>query len=283
MSSKTTSILNDILLLLEPIVKSDAEGIRELAGEARMVLTARLAFQNAQPGGKADQTSPEEDSRTTYQHALKLLQDPILPVRAHGLLLLRQLVTSSSQGSKPLDPALVPAIQDIFMQSVQDNDSYIFLNAVQGLAALVDRFGASVLKHMVQNYTRGLTEMHGGDMTQQEVDIRLRVGEALAAVVETSRSSDTEAVMDDQPTSKNTKFPPLRRAALHFLSLLLKGTTEQIYDSSFGKEVFSKELIQRAKIILSYVSDTDVDTVVKVMGREALEQLAQLERAMIDL
>uniref|UniRef100_A0A0W0FZR1 Uncharacterized protein n=1 Tax=Moniliophthora roreri TaxID=221103 RepID=A0A0W0FZR1_MONRR len=329
---------------------SDAEGIRELAGEARMVLTARLAFQNAQPGGKADQTSPEEDSRTTYQHALKLLQDPILPVRAHGLLLLRQLVTSSSQGSKPLDPALVPAIQDIFMQSVQDNDSYIFLNAVQGLAALVDRFGASVLKHMVQNYTRGLTEMHGGDMTQQEVDIRLRVGEALAAVVrrcgstlgthgidivpslllvlrsrdspttlktsslsllaecqrtyplvllpyfvdlsegildllqvETSRSSDTEAVMDDQPTSKNTKFPPLRRAALHFLSLLLKGTTEQIYDSSFGKEVFSKELIQRAKIILSYVSDTDVDTVVKVMGREALEQLAQLERAMIDL
>ncbi|EEB86874.1 hypothetical protein MPER_16018, partial [Moniliophthora perniciosa FA553] len=147
-----------------------------------MVLTARLASQNAQPGGKADKPSPE-DSLETYQHALKLLQDPILPVRAHGLLLLRQMITSSSQGSKPLDPALVPAIQDIFMQSVQDNDSYMFLNAVQGLAALVDQVGASVLNYMVQSYTKGLTEMHGSDMTQQEVDIRLRVGEALGAVV----------------------------------------------------------------------------------------------------
>ncbi|KAK7049303.1 hypothetical protein VNI00_005904 [Paramarasmius palmivorus] len=349
MSPKTTPTLNEILLLLEPLVTNDTEAIRDLAREARMVLTARLASQSAQPGGKADQDLPEEDSRTTYQHALKLLQDPILPVRAHGLLLLRQLVSPSSQKSKSVDPALVPAIQEIFMQSVTDNDSYIFLNAVQGLAALVDRFGAPVLKNMVQNYTKGLDGLQGTNMTQQDIDIRLRVGEALATVIrrcgstlgshgdviipsllmlvrsrdspttlktsslsllsecqrtsplvllpyfvdlsegildllqiETSRS-DTDTVMDDQPTSKNTKFPPLRRAALHFFSLLLKGTTEQIYDTSFGRTIFSKELIRRSRIILSYVSDTDVDSVVKVMAREALEQLSQLERAILDL
>jgi Required for nuclear transport of RNA pol II C-terminus 1 len=119
-----------------------------------------------------------------YQRALKLLQDPLLPVRAHGLLLLRELV-STRAGTEPHEAVhvLEPAIRDVFLQAIQDDDSYIYLNAVQGLAALTDSFGADVLRSLVRVYADGLQGVGAGARTQQEVDVRLRVGEALGQVI----------------------------------------------------------------------------------------------------
>ena len=149
-----------------------------------MVLTVRLASAStAVPSGPARE--PEEDRiRSTYQRALKLLQDALLPVRAHGLLLLRELVTTRA-GTAPHEVvrALEPAIRDVFLQAVQDDDSYIFLNAVQGLAALADSFGSEALGGLVGIYTGGLQGVGVGALTQQDVDMRLRVGEALGQVI----------------------------------------------------------------------------------------------------
>ncbi|KAF5369873.1 hypothetical protein D9758_001077 [Tetrapyrgos nigripes] len=369
LSARTEPILNEIFSLLEHHVLNGPEAVRTVAREARMVMTVRLAGEGSAPTKPSTTLSPEDEARQTYQQALKLLQDPILPVRAHGLLLLRQLV---SPKSPPLEPALLPAIQEIFLQSIHDDDSYIFLNAVQGLAALVDRPGGNVLKKLVNDYAKGLDGIEGGVMSQQEVDVKLRLGEALSSVfrqcgdtlsvhgtlivpplltVVRSRHAPTTLrtsslslladcqktqslsllpyfidlsegmndllqvemvtfhpgsekktenkgekveekaltresapqTMDRNPTSTNSKFPPLRRAALHFLSLLLQGTTEQIYESSFGTNLFPSELLQRLKITLSYISGTDEDMLVRVMARETLEQLAQLEQAVIGL
>ena len=149
-----------------------------------MVLTVRLASAStAISSGPARE--PEEDRiRSTYQRALKLLQDALLPVRAHGLLLLRELVTTRA-GTAPHEMVrtLEPAIRDVFLQAVQDDDSYIFLNAVQGLAALADSFGSEALGGLVGIYTGGLQGVGVGALTQQDVDMRLRVGEALGQVI----------------------------------------------------------------------------------------------------
>ena len=148
-----------------------------------MVLTVRLASASTAPSGPARE--PEEDRiRSTYQRALKLLQDTLLPVRAHGLLLLRELVTTRA-GTTPHEVVgtLEPAIRDLFLQAVQDDDSYIFLNAVQGLAALVDSFGSEALGGLVGIYAGGLQGVGAGALTQQDVDMRLRVGEALGQVI----------------------------------------------------------------------------------------------------
>ena len=119
-----------------------------------------------------------------YQRALKLLQDPILPVRAHGLLLLRQLVSRQGDRTEALiDHALVPAILSIFLQSVEDDDSYMFLNAVQGLAAMVDTFGKDVLKGLVRLYSQGLDGADVHHVSQRDVDKRLRIGEVLGQVI----------------------------------------------------------------------------------------------------
>jgi hypothetical protein len=81
------------------------------------------------------------------------------------------------------DLALVAAILSIFLQSIQDDDSYIFLNAVQGLAAMVDKFGKDVLQSLVNEYVKGLDGPGAIDVIQQDLDTKMRVGEALSLVI----------------------------------------------------------------------------------------------------
>lgn len=149
-------------------------------------MTARLA--STSRVGETRTTDSGETVQDIYQKALKLLQDPILPVRAHGLLLLRQLCEPSkpqidSQRLLTLDPSLAPAILSIFLQAAQDDDSYIFLNAVQGLAAMVDSLGKEVLKGLMNEYTGGLDGLGAIAVTQRDVDVRTRIGEALSVVI----------------------------------------------------------------------------------------------------
>jgi Required for nuclear transport of RNA pol II C-terminus 1 len=176
--------LEDVLKDAERLAKAPSESVRALAREARMVLTVRLASASTAPS-KPTRIEPEEDRiRSMYQRALKLLQDPLLPVRAHGLLLLRELVNTRA-GTEPHEVVhvLEPAIRDVFLQAIQDDDSYIYLNAVQGLAALIDSFGADVLRSLVRVYADGFQGVGASALTQQEVDVRLRVGEALGQVI----------------------------------------------------------------------------------------------------
>ncbi|KAG9219333.1 hypothetical protein CCMSSC00406_0001743 [Pleurotus cornucopiae] len=371
LSARNEPILDDIFSLLEPLAANDnSPSIKTLARECRMVMTARLASTSAAGASRVRRGEEEEDMHATYQKALKLLQDPILPVRAHGLLLLRQLVTpkrscstSVPQQKPQLDPALMPSVLSIFLQSIQDDDSYIFLNAVQGLSAMVETNGKDVLGSLVKIYSTGLDGLAASVLTKHDVDTRIRVGEALGQVIrrcgdalgiyvdtlvppifhvfrsshlpttlrtsalslltecentyslalipytvdladsmidllqlesvsntqppkptkpeqdvppEPQRSHDT---MDDQPTSTNTKFPPLRRAALHFLAILARATTKLVYDGVLERQPFPPRLIQRVKTTLAYVASVDKDNIVRVMAREAGEYLAQLEQA----
>ncbi|KAH7930074.1 hypothetical protein BV22DRAFT_1191545 [Leucogyrophana mollusca] len=363
LSARNVPVLNDIFSLLEPWANGDSQSARSLAREARMVMTARLASTSS--SWRLSRTENEESAQEIYQKALKLLQDPILPVRAHGLLLLRQLVSSKTHSSEgnAVDPALVPAILSIFMQSVQDDDSYIFLNAVQGLSAMVDTFGKDVLSSLVETYTQRLDGLSASTLTQQEMDTRVRIGEALGQVIKRCgdalaiyanllvphlaavfRSSHlptvlrtsaisllTECVktsslallpyidelsggmidllqvemvplshtplshtpsppgqgetgekketLDSKPTSTNSRFPPLRRAALYFLSLLIRTSIEQIYEGR--SSAVSGSFMRRARVTLGYVASTDADDILRVMAREAVEGLDQLQEAMV--
>lgn len=183
LSARDTPILADISASLDAHANSSSPSIRGAVREAKMVLTARLA--STSTAWKQSHVK-EESSQEVYQKALKLLQDPILPVRAHGLLLLRQLVSQYGRSSPDVasaEGALAPAILSIFMQAVQEDDSYIFLNAVQGLSVMVDTFGKEVLNSLLETYTHNLTSVHGGYLTTQEVDTRVRVGEALGQVI----------------------------------------------------------------------------------------------------
>lgn len=428
--------------------------MRPSAREAQLVLMARtaegaltsfgLASEDARDKGRSNGRSDDDDAdpRETYQKALKLLQDPLLPVRAHGLLLLRELVSSPARVSKDERErlkkeatirALHPAILSIFLQAIQEEDSYVFLNAVQGLAALVhvpgpsSRSGAGneVLKALLDAYARGAEDLAdkeaGSDKKPKdgrkgkangkrmsEVDTRLRIGEALAVVVR--RCGDTLGLyadtllppllslfresrapvilrtsaisllsecistcarvveryteeiaegtldlvlvemtvatptprprakvnekkmkmdagvnmgeaepepastpqpecppdpLDISPLSASSKIPALRRAALHFLALLVRVLTQEAYArgggswngvqirgiyggktgayTSYEGEPLPREFMRRARTVLEYIAAVDEDTIVRVMARELGEGLEGLDKALVGL
>lgn len=182
LSARTQPILNDIFSKLEPLALKGSSVLRPLAREARLVITARLANSSTNKGAKHG-SAEEEDPQEIYQKALKLLQDPILPVRAHGLLLLRQLASSPSAKHRQAEKALMPSILSIFLQCVHDDDSYMFLNAVQGLAAFVGSYGKEILRRLVNDYAGGLEGLGAGNLNQQDIDVRTRIGEALGSVI----------------------------------------------------------------------------------------------------
>jgi hypothetical protein len=94
---------------------------------------------------------------------------------------------------------------------------------------------------------------------------------------ENDTKGSAELTIESEPTSLNPKIPPLRRAALHFLLIGLRARLAQIRHSTVQGSSFSS--LKRARTTLQYVSSTDKDTVVRVMAREAEEEIEQLYEA----
>jgi hypothetical protein len=155
----TSPILHPIAAHLAALESAPSAHVRQLAREATLVLLVRRS---------ASLSEAVSESVSTYRRALALIADPILPVRAHGLILLRDLVFAPDY-----DPALTPAILDVYMQALQDADSYIYLNAAKGLAAMADALGREILRALTRVYSD----------TAEGMDKRLRVGEALGMVI----------------------------------------------------------------------------------------------------
>ena len=230
----STPLLGLIFARLESIAANPkSELVPPLAQEARMVLSARQAASLASAGqaswsGVATGASdPHAASRKTYQDALLLLQDPLLPVRAQGLAHLKGLVESGA-ALLQTDPALVPAIVDIFLQAVEDDDSFLYLSAVQGLSGLVDKEGRGMVRRLVRVYVGGEAQagvrgVGEGEKGRRELEKRLRVGEALGQVVERAGESLARFADDLVPallvTLRDHQLPtPLRASALTVLA-----------------------------------------------------------------
>ena len=208
LSTETQPMLVVIADKIESLLDSSSADVRSLAKEAKLVLLARRnsvrgASVDVSPSAATSETSARAlayaQAHETYQEALRLLQDPILPVRAHGLVLLRRLVSDEAraggQDVTRVDPALVPAILDIFLHAVQDEESYLYLNAVQGLGALAASGGGQAIARLVGVYIGRDDGLVSKGLPAREVEKRLRVGEALLQVVQ--RCADAMAAHVD--------------------------------------------------------------------------------------
>jgi hypothetical protein len=95
--------------------------------------------------------------------------------------------------------------------------------------------------------------------------------------------------MDTHPTAADAKFPPFRRASLHFLGMLVRAYTRRAHalsDSSpgvGGMPPADDFPARRAMTTLGYVAATDADAVVRVMAREVADAVQALERALVGL
>ncbi|KAJ9112328.1 hypothetical protein QFC19_000748 [Naganishia cerealis] len=177
---RLNSVDQPILLIIEKEVENLTRHrlatVRAIARNAKLLLSVKKAMTSETESA----FGPEQRSSTMeqYQEALRCLQDPLLPVRGHGLIILQGVVKAPD-----FDKALVPAIMDIFLQALRDEDSFMYLNAVRGLSSMVDGLGKEVLQSLTSAYVNGLDGGASAQLRKEELDFRLRIGEALTQSV----------------------------------------------------------------------------------------------------
>ncbi|CAE6455851.1 unnamed protein product [Rhizoctonia solani] len=266
MSTLTSSLLAMIFDHLGPITNHQDEALRSLAREARLVLISRRSIAEVAPSAN----DAERHALQTYQEALRLIQDPILPVRAHGLHMLRQLVVppkpakSTSPTALPeLNPALIPAILDVFLQSIQEEDSFVFLNAVQGLSAMANRLGKEIIQSLLESV--------------QAVPLSRKAREEARE----KEAPKMDSTIDLTPQDVDAKLPPLRRSALLCFALIVRSMVEGVYERTRRAQLGN--LRSKAVSVLEYLRITDSDPVVRTQAAETLSLVKQLGRAELGL
>ncbi|GAA6056879.1 hypothetical protein NBRC10513_006518, partial [Rhodotorula toruloides] len=152
----------------------------------------------------------------------------------------RKACTSSARSSSTArppssrtDPALLPAVLDIFVQAIEEEDSFLYLNAVQGLSSLVDVFGRQVIGRLLEVYTgarkgdREPKAVGEGEKGTRELDKRLRVGETLLQVVQ--RAGEALGMFVDDVVAplllvlRTATLPiPLRASAITILATCIQ-------------------------------------------------------------
>ncbi|KAJ6263817.1 hypothetical protein Dda_2389 [Drechslerella dactyloides] len=122
----------------------------------------------------ADEPSPLDEKalkqQQTLQTALLYLRDEMVPIRAHGLELLKSLI---AERASVID---VPAITKLLTDMLQDKESFVYLGVVKTLCELSDKHPATVIRMLVEVYV--------DEKENMGIDERLKTGEALMGTVQ---------------------------------------------------------------------------------------------------
>lgn len=107
------------------------------------------------------------DDDCSYIKAVEEVKDELIPVKGHGLIALKRLI--SSKDVMTLQNA--EALLEIFRENLRHEDTYVYLAAVQGLAVLADVLADKVLPIVLEEYAE--TKKRKSDET------RMKLGEVL--------------------------------------------------------------------------------------------------------
>ncbi|KAJ1727177.1 hypothetical protein LPJ61_004714, partial [Coemansia biformis] len=144
--------------------------ISQLCSQVALPISMVLALHST-PIAATDGAAVADDSKRVVS-ALRDVRDDLVPVRAHGIIELRDMVLARSKAITDNDDNLAATIA-VFVEMVGESDSFVYLNAIRGLASLADLHLRRFLPQLVEMYT-GATD----------VDRRVRVGEAILQSVQ---------------------------------------------------------------------------------------------------
>ncbi|KAJ2910554.1 hypothetical protein GGI21_000755 [Coemansia aciculifera] len=153
--------------------------VAKLASETKLQVALVLALHgetmtsSTSTDDSASHLESDNSEVVRFNAAVRDVRDDLVPVQAHGIIELRNMVLAKSpallQNTERMD-----AVIAIFTDMVRSPDSYIYLNAIRGLAALADAHGRRFVPVLAEMYT---ATTHDGDSVFMEE--RLRIGEAL--------------------------------------------------------------------------------------------------------
>jgi hypothetical protein len=176
--SKLTETDERLVITMHPSLQylSSATTIDPNLTSLAINITSLLMIHAPQASTKSEETPLADKQREKYTTSLSYLRDPLIPVRAHGLYLLRELILERA-------PILdVTNTARLLITMLKDGDSFVYLNVVKCLSALTDRHSKTVTKMLVDAYMNDEDVLNLGDPLG--LDERLRIGEALLGTVQ---------------------------------------------------------------------------------------------------
>lgn len=155
------------------------QGIPEMASGLLLSIGTR--------GLSANRGSKMKELKTSlFQQAREDVASVMVHVKGHGLLELRRLIEQR-------DPETVEnevAVLKVFRENLANEDSYIYLMSIQGMAALALKWHKSVVPILIKEYD-GFTNGDGDDQKMgkevdcgERIETRMKVGEILVKVVQ---------------------------------------------------------------------------------------------------
>lgn len=156
---------------------STSPGIDSDLSSLAVNIASLLALHEPTTGTSTDPSLAEVE-KESYLLALSYIRDPLIPVRAHGLHLLRLLIMARA--------AVVDVVgtMRLLIGMLKDGDSFVYLNVVKCLSALTERHSKTVTRMLVESYVDDVGSEVGGERGRLGLDERLRIGEALLVTVQ---------------------------------------------------------------------------------------------------
>lgn len=156
-------LLEEIQMIVSTLCDHDLFSISHLATSIQFQLL------------KNNYNQPQKDFRESksallFRDAIKELGDELLPIRAHGMSVIRGLVMSND----PIATRHLDGIIIIFLDLLHDEDSFIYLNAIKGLSALSEKYPKETLEKLTSRYRN----------IDFDAEDRLRIGECLLQVIQ---------------------------------------------------------------------------------------------------
>ncbi|XP_076283696.1 transport and golgi organization 6 isoform X2 [Lasioglossum baleicum] len=253
--------------------------------------------------------SLERKTTKKFEDALRDLTDPILPVRAHGLIVLTKLIETGD----PCATARKTIVLQIFQENLKHEDSFIYLAAINGLCALATSCPQVVIETLVHEYIDMPRRISTNEIT---VETRTKLGEILVKVTRglgematayknilvngflcATRDSDSlvrasslsclgelckvlgyrlgdiviEVIYCIGCIIKTDKVLECRRAAVMVSTLLLRGLGKDTL-TSLGKDLVD---LYRG---LKHLRDNEEDPVLRLHAQLSLEELDEIVR-----
>uniref|UniRef100_A0A060T0R7 ARAD1C15114p n=1 Tax=Blastobotrys adeninivorans TaxID=409370 RepID=A0A060T0R7_BLAAD len=230
----------------------------------------------------------EDSSAEVLRKALAYLQDPVVPVRAQGLYLLRTLIQAK-------DPVIkVESALKVLINQLKDEDSFVHLNAVKTLELLSEVYAR-----------QQVTEVLVGFYLDPDVDVddRLRAGEVLLRIVQRSAKGKgdmnnlvVEALISVVTVEKDKKDDRLRMSAMSIIGAVcelnpMSLTSTNLIDCvdlAIGVLTFEtkteQNIMRRSAVhmIYSLVEGLDAATVPDIPAKTVQLIVTRLEAAKVD-
>lgn len=125
------------------------------------------------PGGQTSGSSDPHHPSKPFSDWLVEACDPDVPTRAFALRILTQMV----QQRNPEAIQAQEKVLTLFLENLEHVDSFIYLSAIQGLAALADSYPDRILERLLKDFQHGPSLLSSNK--EHSLETRLKIGEVL--------------------------------------------------------------------------------------------------------